>query len=254
MAGGVLVDSARVKNGHISATSGVGLCWNCNYDLRGLSENRCPECGKPFNPADPATMNMGRPIGRYAGFLFQPPGIPMHVAVAIGMAWAFVAFAAPGPYLGALILAFWYWVAVLTTWLARLLGFLLAAPFYGQPIFRRQGRSWRRWAVAPVLSLMTCGLIYIDAPFRAALFVSLPALNDTADAALATGAPAGGDRWIGLFPADDLQCVGGGFDFTIRGSGFFDTYGLGRHKTPPITAWRTYRRIWGDWYAWREEW
>jgi len=27
-------------------------CWHCSYPLRGLPENRCPECGTAFDPAD----------------------------------------------------------------------------------------------------------------------------------------------------------------------------------------------------------
>jgi hypothetical protein len=30
-------------------------CSGCSYDLRGLPENRCPECGRPFDPDDPNT-------------------------------------------------------------------------------------------------------------------------------------------------------------------------------------------------------
>jgi hypothetical protein len=30
-------------------------CLDCGYDLHGLSENRCPECGRGFDPDDPAT-------------------------------------------------------------------------------------------------------------------------------------------------------------------------------------------------------
>ncbi|MGE3181608.1 MAG: hypothetical protein AB7N71_08255 [Phycisphaerae bacterium] len=29
---------------------GVPVCIPCGYDLRGLSENRCPECGAEFRP------------------------------------------------------------------------------------------------------------------------------------------------------------------------------------------------------------
>ena len=29
---------------------------NCRYRLRGLEENRCPECGRGFDPNDPSTF------------------------------------------------------------------------------------------------------------------------------------------------------------------------------------------------------
>ena len=31
-------------------------CAGCRYPLDGLSENRCPECGRPFDHADPASF------------------------------------------------------------------------------------------------------------------------------------------------------------------------------------------------------
>jgi hypothetical protein len=31
-------------------------CANCFYSLHGLTEHRCPECGRPFNPDDPRTF------------------------------------------------------------------------------------------------------------------------------------------------------------------------------------------------------
>ncbi len=34
-----------------------GFCLRCYYDLRGLPEPRCPECGRLFNPADPRTYS-----------------------------------------------------------------------------------------------------------------------------------------------------------------------------------------------------
>jgi hypothetical protein len=34
----------------------VGKCLRCGYWLRGLTERRCPECGKRFDPRDPRTM------------------------------------------------------------------------------------------------------------------------------------------------------------------------------------------------------
>ena len=34
-------------------------CLTCNYDLRKLSEHRCPECGREFEPSDPASFMDG---------------------------------------------------------------------------------------------------------------------------------------------------------------------------------------------------
>ncbi len=39
-------------------------CLTCNYDLRGLPEHRCPECGRTFDPAVPSTYrDPQRPTG-----------------------------------------------------------------------------------------------------------------------------------------------------------------------------------------------
>jgi hypothetical protein len=44
----------------------------CGYDLRGLSENRCPECGQAFDPGDPPPADVPwlhrREIGAWPAF------------------------------------------------------------------------------------------------------------------------------------------------------------------------------------------
>lgn len=39
-----------------SSVLDVGTCLDCGYPLRGLNEMRCPECGRPFDPADPESF------------------------------------------------------------------------------------------------------------------------------------------------------------------------------------------------------
>lgn len=39
-------------------------CLGCSYRLDGLPENRCPECGRPFDPDDPTTYREARPALR----------------------------------------------------------------------------------------------------------------------------------------------------------------------------------------------
>jgi hypothetical protein len=35
-------------------------CLSCHYDLKNLPENRCPECGRAFDPNDPTTFRSTR--------------------------------------------------------------------------------------------------------------------------------------------------------------------------------------------------
>ncbi len=40
------------------------FCLDCGYALHGLSANRCPECGRPFNPRDRKTWSGPEPKKR----------------------------------------------------------------------------------------------------------------------------------------------------------------------------------------------
>ncbi|MFI5382066.1 MAG: HEAT repeat domain-containing protein, partial [Tepidisphaerales bacterium] len=55
------------------------LCRNCGYSLRGLQSAACPECGQAFDPADPKTMNLGRPLGWFGWLMLRPIGWPLTV-------------------------------------------------------------------------------------------------------------------------------------------------------------------------------
>jgi hypothetical protein len=60
-------------------------CWGCGYILNGLPEPRCPECGRRFDPNNPATyitrMESGR---RYLALALL--GVAM-MAIAMALAW-----------------------------------------------------------------------------------------------------------------------------------------------------------------------
>src|SRR4051812_34313639 len=68
------------------ASPPVGSCRGCGYALRGLSSNRCPECGREFDPADRKTMNMGRRPGMIARRLARPLGWPVLAAMLLASA------------------------------------------------------------------------------------------------------------------------------------------------------------------------
>jgi hypothetical protein len=75
----------------------LGRCWECGYSLRGLSARRCPECGRPFDPADPTSMNMGQEVRGLARWLMRPPGWPMDLAVGAAALLSLWATAIPMP-------------------------------------------------------------------------------------------------------------------------------------------------------------
>lgn len=49
-------------------------CLGCEYSLRGLSTQRCPECGRPFDPGDKRTMRIGPRFGAATRILTGPIG------------------------------------------------------------------------------------------------------------------------------------------------------------------------------------
>ncbi len=61
-------------------------CLECSYVLDGLSEERCPECGRPFDPDDPDTFRQPKP--KLA--LHLTPLLLGWMGVGFYIAWAFV--------------------------------------------------------------------------------------------------------------------------------------------------------------------
>lgn len=79
-------------------------CLNCGYDLRGLSENRCPECGRPFEPNDPRTY---APLGLPGEAFAQAAKLGALLTVpAIGLLAFRTIIGIPPRWLGALAFVF----------------------------------------------------------------------------------------------------------------------------------------------------
>lgn len=50
------------------APEAMGFCWQCGYDLRGLGELRCPECGFRFDAEAVKDLNAAWALERIQGF------------------------------------------------------------------------------------------------------------------------------------------------------------------------------------------
>lgn len=62
-----------------------GSCIGCGYALRGLSSGRCPECGREFDPNNPATFHQGQPISRLSRLVLRPISVIWVGLALIGM-------------------------------------------------------------------------------------------------------------------------------------------------------------------------
>lgn len=123
-------------------------CLGCAYALRGLTAQRCPECGREFDPADAWTMNVGRPHGRLVPALLVPVGAPTFAAsvVAAGLVFWWIAGLPETPL--AMALASLLWFAIYAYRLVRFATLRALARIYRQPVRREP----RRRLMAPCCS------------------------------------------------------------------------------------------------------
>ena len=151
------------------------LCLGCNYPLRGLREPRCPECGRAFDPDDPWTMNIGRPMPPVVRRLIRPPGRAAWIVffVAIGaMLWG-SAWLAGGQFVligGTFLLA----VNVVYRGVRLVISGVLARR-YLQPIPRRPGLSDNPFASTFILIVLGL-LLYFDLPLKLTIACARPAV------------------------------------------------------------------------------
>jgi len=72
---GLLIESLPMDQPGDNITSGPRYCLKCEYDLRSVAENRCPECGRMFDPGNKRTFYTYRHswVGKWFDFRGKSP-------------------------------------------------------------------------------------------------------------------------------------------------------------------------------------
>ena len=204
-----------------TAASHPGLCRDCDYPLRDLPVPRCPECGRPFDPADGSTMNLGKPMAPWARAVAADSGWPTYLAMLLP--WAWVVWRARNPEFYYLE---WFVFLILSFTLFAVLALVRSAAReivlvkHDQPPPVRWWPDWRNCLLAgAALSL----IVWFELPLRAHFFLVRAQLEEM-KAALDTGTPPTSltGRRVGMRRVVNVRTFPGGvmFSFTTNDDGF----------------------------------
>src|SRR5438128_3659245 len=173
----------------------LGLCLACNYSLHGLPMPRCPECGREFDPADPATMNMGRELTPAMKWLLGPLRWPISAVTVCSLLFALWAARLPGGLVRN-SMSLWILVAIGMLWLVWPVVRLIVGKRCGWPQSLLM-RGQRQRVLVGVVVLAAAGAVWRNAPLKSALMVSRPSMDRMARKLLASGKFYADDQWVG---------------------------------------------------------
>lgn len=196
--------------------------------MQGLTEPRCPECCRAFDPADPRTMNMGKLAGPVAKWLMKPPSWPLALMAILPTLLMLYAESVPGGYFSLAMLALMACFGIACLWALRVLIAGGLGLYYRDRSERtRVPFKFWRWFLTPTVFGMGAILLSAEVPLRVAVWVSMPAMERVAQQAAAmppwTSLP---DQRIGWFNATRVTTAPDGVIFLINGSGFMDRWGF----------------------------
>jgi hypothetical protein len=183
-------------------TDSPACCLGCHYPLRELTVNRCPECGREFDPGDPKTMLLPVEPGRAVEFLRKPPGLGFTwsvttISVVVLFANGFLAMRFP--FLGSCGSCCLCLFAA--AWLMRALLCVAIGAAYELEHARARRHGLRRWSTAPIVLLLTLILVSFNIPLQITFHFSRSAMERLAQEAMLWPTKTTDDsyRRIGLY-------------------------------------------------------
>jgi hypothetical protein len=209
----------------VATESKVGICLGCNYPLRGLPSRRCPECGREFDPDEPPTMNMGRPLTLLARVLLGPTGWPTVCLAIAPVLWLVWIARNPGMYylLLNIFAAILFGVGSAFVMCVRLGLRMATATSFGQP---QRPPGIREGATAAIVVLVVLAVVF-RMPLYLGFLLSKSALDefrrDLVEHPTAARPPV---QWVGVYRMDTNMRTrqDGVLQFYLAGS-FEDGFG-----------------------------
>jgi len=223
-------------------------CWGCGYSLRGLGENRCPECGRGFEPGEPRSYRLPGRAPAWVAWMAKAPG---RVLISVYAVWAASALIASSETTNSGMLAIAVGVSAFLiglTWVLHAVFALVSHRAYRlcSTEFRR---DWHRWFAFPMIVGAVIAIAYARIPLDARFLISLPWFDDLADRATSENAATLGGRWVGLFYVYDISVEENGVYFNVF-SGSIGTARFSRQKAKPFSS--DVHTVWRDWYFYQD--
>lgn len=172
-------------------------CLHCGYRLYGLTEHRCPECGRSFNPLDPTTYETtSKPS--FLRKLARPPSLLECAAIMATTASVLIVVSNPAPWIssGVWCLGFPIWCALLWITVVRAYGCRLDSP-RATDDRDPEPRGKSRWYVMPLSAAILVSTMFHPWPLKLRFWLSKPAFEANLKA-LQSGQQVG-SGWIGLY-------------------------------------------------------
>ena len=223
-------------------------CLDCGYRLDHIPSTRCPECGRTFDPADPATTSSTRAWRQIERWSLGPSRILRPLVLIgtwIGIIASILLTGSRGISLLVLCLIFTF---ISVAYLPKKVIRWFTVRLHGMP--RELLKVDRRTIWKCRRAFLIAGLlIVLRLPFLACFFASLPFLQRSALYEYEV-APATSERptntFIGLFPVQEVDVHYGGVSYHIYGGGAL-LYSEFPDRRPD--AYRPLRHIWGNWHT-----
>jgi hypothetical protein len=152
----------------------TALCLDCNYSLHGLMTDRCPECGRAFDPGDASSFNAGRRLTWLDRNLLAPLGVPTLMSAMVApLLLLYMSLGTDIYYMFAHII----FSILVCGIVAVILGIRVGLRRFIPPPNVPRPSDGHRFARAGLLTILACGLVFLQVPLRVTFLMARPELD-----------------------------------------------------------------------------